>query len=142
MNAPINQTQQRDREMTDYLYQTLRMLPQDIGGIDAQIASLVNAKREAEQRMEDAELNAQLSGDVDGKNDTERKLKLKAAVSKDPAYRAAQKEVNNYQSEIELQQAEAGSKRREFQAAIALAELHAARINMMTKLQNTKDIAK
>lgn len=142
MNAPINQTQQRDREMTDYLYQTLRMLPQDIGGIDAQIASLVNAKREAEQRMEDAELNAQLSGDVDGKNDTERKLKLKAAVSKDPAYRAAQKEVNNYQSEIELQQAEAGSKRREFQAAIALAELHAARINMMTKLQNTKDITK
>ena len=137
-----NQTQQRDREVTDYLYNVLRTIPHELGGTDSMIASLVNAKREAEQRLEDAELNAQLSGDIDGKNDTERKLKLKAAINKDPNYKAAQKEVIAYQNEIELHQADATSKRREFQAAIALAELHAARIYLMTKIQTQKDIAK
>jgi len=136
------QAQQRDREVTEYLYNALRTIPQDLGGIDAQIASLANAKRDAEQRLEDAELNAQMSGDIDGKNETERKLKLKAAINKDPNYKTTQKEVMTYQNEIELQQAEATSKRREFQAAIALAELHAARINLMTKIQTSKDATK
>lgn len=144
MQQPTQQpnTQQRDREITDYLYTVLRVLPTDLGGIDSQIAALNNAKREAEQRLEDAEINAQLSGEVDGKNETERKLKLKAAINKDPAYKSAQKEVMQYISEIELQQAEATAKRREFQAAIALSELHAARINLMTKIQTAKDITK
>lgn len=136
------QTQQRDREVTEYLYTALRTIPHDLGGIDAQIASLANAKRDAEQRLEDAELNAQMSSDIDGKNETERKLKLKAAINKDHNYKTTQKEVMSYQNEIELQQAEATSKRREFQAAIALAELHAARINLMTKIQTSKDATK
>lgn len=143
MNAPINtNNQQRDREVTDYLYHALREIPAELGGTDSMIASLVNAKREAEQRMNDAELNAQLSSEVTGKNADERKLALKAIIGKDKDYQAALKEVTGYEAEIELHQAEASSKRREFQAAIALAELHAARINLMCKIQTTKETAK
>jgi hypothetical protein len=45
-----------------------------------------------------------------------------------------------YDNEIEMNEAEAKTKRREFQAALALAELHAARINAMYR--NTQQAPK
>ena len=137
--TPIQTTQDRDRELTDYLYRALRTIPQEIGGTEAMIAALTRDKKAAEQRLEDAELNAQMRAEVKGSNAEARKIEMKAAISKDPDYRAAQKEIAEYEGEIEIQQAEMNSKRREFQAAIALAELHAARINFMAKLQRAAD---
>ena len=138
--TPQQTTQQRDRDMTEYLYTALRSLPGEIGGNEAMEAALVNQKRAAEQRRDDAELNAQLSNEIGGKNADERKLNLKAIISKDPEYIAASQEVARYEAEIELQKAESTGKRREFQAAIALAELHAARINMIARVQIIKEI--
>lgn len=137
---PIQSTQDRDRELTEYLYQALRTIPQEVGGTEAMIASLTRDKKAAEQRLEDAELNAQMRTEVKGSNAEARKIEMKAAISKDPDYRAAQKEIAEYEGEIEIQQAEMNSKRREFQAAIALAELHAARINLMAKLQRAAEV--
>lgn len=137
--TPMQTTQDRDRELTDYLYRALRTIPQEIGGTEAMIASLTRDKKAAEQRLEDAELNAQMRTEIKGSNAEARKIEMKVAISKDPDYRAAQKEIAEYEGEIEIQQAEMNSKRREFQAAIALAELHAARINLMAKLQRAAD---
>lgn len=136
MQPQINTTtQQRDRDMTDYLYLTLRELPTTIGGIEAEAAALINSKREVQATLEDAELNATLNAPQEGKNAEARKLEVAAALNNDPNVKKLRKEVARYESELEMNEAEAKTKRREFQAAIALAELHAARINMMCHYQ-------
>lgn len=129
MQQPINPN--RDRDMTDYLYEMLRALPGIIGGLEAEQAAMVNLLREAKANLEDAELNATLQAPQDGKNAEARKLELAAALAKDENVKKFKKEVMRYESEIEMNEAETKSKRREFQAAVALAELHSARINAM-----------
>jgi hypothetical protein len=133
-------TQERDRDLTEYLYTVLRVLPIDVGGNEAQTAALVNSKREAAQRLEDVEINFQFGFEYKATNEPGRKAELKAALLKSPDYIAARKEVMNYENAIEIQQAESTGKRREFQAAIALAELHAARINMITRIQRAAEV--
>ena len=136
MLAPTQKsTQQRDRDMTEYLYEALRALPGAIGGVEAEAAALTNAKREAQRNLEDAELNATLNAPQEGKNAEARKLELAAALNNDQNVKKLHKEVMRYEAELEMNEAEAKSKRREFQAAIALSELHAARINLMCHYQ-------
>jgi len=131
--TPINPT--RDKDTTDYLYEILRGLPSVIGGIEAEQAAMVNLLREAKANLEDAELNATLTAPMEGKNAEARKLESQAALAKDETVKKFKKEVMRYEAEIEMNEAEAKSKRREFQAAIALAELHAARISAMYRNQ-------
>ena len=135
MQPPVNPN--RDKETTDWLYMILRELPAAIGGIEAEQAAMLNLKREAQSNLEDAELNATLNAPQDGKNAEARKLEAQAALLKDETIKKLRKEVMRYEAEIEMNEAEAKSKRREFQAAIALAELHAARINAMHRAQKT-----
>lgn len=132
--TPINPN--RDKDMTDYLYEVLRGLPAVIGGIEAEQAAMVNLLREAKANLEDAELNAKFNVQFPEKStvDAQKRL-IEMTVSKDETVRKYQKEVMRYEAEIEMNEAEAKSKRREFQAAIALAELHAARINAMYRNQ-------
>lgn len=130
MGQPTNNGT-RDKDTTDYLYEALRALPGIIGGIEAEAAALINAKREAESNLEDATLNATLNAPQDGRNAEARKLEAQAALAKDPTVKKYKQEVMRYEAELEMNEAEAKSKRREFQAALALAELHAARINAM-----------
>ncbi len=144
MQTPIPQlsTQDRDRLMTEYLYIQLRQIPYDIEALEVAGAHLSNAKREAEQTLEDAELNALLTNQNDGKNEAARKLIDRAALQKDPACQKARKDMLEIESELEQNEVTAKAKRREFQAAIALAELHAARINGMYRInaqQHSKD---
>jgi hypothetical protein len=134
--TPINPN--RDRDMTDYLYDALRMLPAIIGGIEAEQASMVNLKHEAEANLDDAELNATMqAASVVYKNADLMKVGVKSAVASDEAVRKFKKEVMRYEAEIEMNEAEAKSKRREFQAAVALAELHSARLNAMHRVSKT-----
>lgn len=137
MQTPLPQQtpQQRDLETTNYLYAALRALPNEIGAIEFDGAMLVNALRESKANLDDAELNATLQAPQDGKNSDARKLEVATAVSKDAAVQKYRKEVMRIEGEIETNEAEAKTKRREFQAAIALAELHAARINAMYRQQ-------
>ena len=137
MQQPTPPNPNRDKETTDWLYTVLRELPTAIGGIEAEQAAMLNLKREAQANLEDAELNATLNAPQDGKNAEARKLEAQAALLKDETVKKLRKEVMRYEAEIEMNEAEAKSKRREFQAAIALAELHAARINAMYRAQKT-----
>jgi len=125
----------RDKDMTDYLYDVLRGLPTVIGGVEAEQAAMVNLLREAKANLEDAELNATLTAPQEGKNAEARKLEAQAALAKDETVKKFKKEVMQIEAEIEMNEAEAKSKRHEFQAALALAELHAARINAMYRNQ-------
>lgn len=142
MTTQPTNTAQRDRDVTEYLYKALREIPIDLAGIEVYQANLANSKREADRRLEDAELNALLSAPQDGANEKAREMQRKKAISDSPEWKQARKEVMEIESEIENSEAEAKSKRREFQAAIALAELHAARINLMAKIQTQKDVTK
>lgn len=129
--------QRNDKEITDKIYLMLTELPSVIGGIEAEQAAMQNLKREALANLEDAELNATLNAPQEGKNAEARKLEAQAALAKDETVKKFKKEVMRYEAEIEMNEAEAKSKRREFQAAIALAELHAARINAMYRVNKT-----
>jgi hypothetical protein len=134
--TPINPN--RDRDMTDYLYTMLQGLPTVIGGIEAEQAALVNCKREAMANLEDAELNATLNVAMPEKSNADaRRLIVESTLAKDETVKKFKKEVRQYEAEIEMNEAEAKSKRREFQACVALAELHAARINAMNRVQKT-----
>lgn len=133
MQQPINPN--RDRDMTDYLYSALLRLPGEIGGIEAEAAALINVKRETVAALEDAELNTTLAAPPDGKNAEMRALQIKATLAHDETVKRLRGEVMKTEAELEMNEAEAKSKRREFQAAIALAELHAARINSMYRYQ-------
>ena len=136
MQGPINPN--RDRDMTDYLYLHLLELPGVIGGIEAEQAALVNCKREAEANLENAELNATLNAAMPEKSNADvRKLIVESTLAKDETVKKFKKEVMQYEAEIEMNEAEAKSKRREFQACVALAELHAARINAMHRVNKT-----
>lgn len=138
MQQPINNTaQQRDRELTDYLYSALRALPEAIGQIEFDGAMLNNALRESKANLDDAELNATLQAPQDGKNAEARKLELATALAKNDEVKKYRKEVLRIEGEIETNEAEAKMKRREFQAAVALAELHSARINAMYRNPKT-----
>jgi hypothetical protein len=136
-------TQQRDRELTDYLYSSLRELPNTIYQLESDAAVLVNTKREAAANLDDAELTIKIGVQFAEKMtvDAQKRL-IEAAVAKDETVKKYKKEVMQAENEIEMNEAEAKSKRREFQAAIALTELHAARINLMSKIQNVKDATK
>lgn len=125
----------RDRDMTEYLYDALKRLPGEIGGLEVEAAAMTNQMRIAKGNLEDAELNATLSAPQDGKNAEARKLELQAAIAKDTNVKTYKQEVMRYEAELEMNEAEAKTKRREFQAAMALAELHAARINSMYRFQ-------
>ena len=138
---PQHNTIQRDKEMTEYLYIALRGLPDEIGTIEFDGAMLANALRESKLNLEDAELNATLQAPQDGKNADARKLEVAAAVSKNEAVKKYRSEVMRIEGEIETNEAEAKTKRRQFQAAIALAELHAARINSMYRYQTLQQNA-
>lgn len=133
--TPINPN--RDKDMTDYLYDVLRGLPAVIGSIESEAAALLNCKREAQANLEDAELNATLNAPMDGKNAEARKIELAAHLAKDEMVKKLKKEVMRYEAELEMNEAEAKTKRREFQAAVALAELHSARINAMHRNPKT-----
>ena len=138
--------QQRDRDMTDYLYSALRQLPIDLTGAYTMIAVLQNAKREAVEKLEDAELTVLLSAPADGKNEATRELQRKQALRDSSDVKAARSDVDRYDAEIELQEAEIKGKQAEYRAALALAELHSARIAAMTtktpSLQKDEDKAK
>lgn len=139
MQQPVKQQSpsERDRETTDYLYLVLREMPSAIGGIEAEAAALINCKREAQAALEDAELTAMLNAPQDGKNAEARKLEQQAFVAQSEVVKKLRKEVMKYEAELEMNEAEAKCKRREFQAAVALAELHSARINAMYRVQKT-----
>lgn len=135
MQAPIQSTNERDQLMTAYLYQALRQLPYDIEGLEVIGVKLADDKRQVEVAIEDAELNALLNNPNEGKNEAARKLIDKTTLQKDVAYQKARKELIELEGEIETNEVNAKAKRREFQAALALAELHAARCNMIAKIQ-------
>ncbi len=141
MQQPISNTvQQRDRELTDYLYSALRELPDAIGGLEVEAAAIVNRKRDAQALLDDAKLNAELSFSTDKKLAADEMKRLaKIAVDNDPDVKKFKAEVVRYDNELEMNEAEAKTGRRRFQAAIALAELHAARINMMCHYQHNNN---
>lgn len=126
---------QRDVDTTNYLYDALRRLPGEIGGVESEAAALINVKRETATALEDAELNVTMFLAPDGKNKEARDLQIKAALAADENVKRLRKEVMKLEAELEMNDAEAKSKRREFQAALGLAELHAARINSMYRYQ-------
>jgi len=126
---------ERDKLMTEYLYHALRQLPYDIEALETAGVVLNDNRRAVELTLEDTELNALLSAFNEGKNEAARKLNDRVTLQKDVAYQQARKEIDELAGEIETNEVNAKAKRREFQAALALAELHAARINAIAKIQ-------
>jgi len=90
-----------------------------------------------QEALKDAMLNAQINAPMTGSNADKRKLEAAAAVDKSPEVKAAKQKVVEYETSVAGQEASLKHLGRRFNAALALAEFQAARINLAGRVQKT-----
>ena len=131
MDAPA---QLKDKEVNQLITTHLLTLPDEMFALEATLgimrATLSNTKRD----VEDAELEAQINAVVDGKNEGERKLQREKAVAASPTVKKERAKLHEIEAEIVQTEVDLKRLSRQFQSAVALAELQAARTNLMCKL--------
>lgn len=130
--------QLRDKEINQTITSQLLALPEEMYGLESTLGVMRQTLGNHRRDLEDAELEAQINAVLDGKNEEARKLQRAKAVSESPAVKAKRAELTEV--EFQIVQTEADLKRlaRQFQGAIALAELQAARTYLMSKLTHTE----
>jgi hypothetical protein len=121
-----------DRELHSYIITTLRATPEELSGVDALIVAQRTRLKTAQAVAENAELDAKINAVVTGKNAEERKLLAEQAVAASPAVKAARDEIISVEQSITEFEIDQKKLSRQFQAAMALAELQAARTNLMS----------
>src|SRR3990167_3821972 len=97
------------------------------------IATLRTDLSNAKAALKDAELNAQVNAEIDGKNAEARKLQMENAVRNSPEVIAASVHASQAESAVALAELDAKSLGRQWRGALALAELQAAKINWMAR---------
>lgn len=129
-----------DKEIAEFIFGDLFILPTRINEADTKLVNLRNSLRLAQNALEQAELDAVVNAVVDGKNAELRKLQQQQAVANDPATKTATAKVIELQNEIAANEVDSKTLARRFQAALALAELQAARLNLLAKYNSRKEI--
>ena len=124
-----------DKELNERLTTDLLSLPNQIGAIESDLAELRTELRQAKTACEDAEQAALINAVIDGKNETTRKQQSEAAISKSQEVRGARQTVVGLEADIAGKEVQAKSLARQWQSAMALTELQAARINLMARYQ-------
>lgn len=126
-----------DRELNQQIIDDLMLIPDELRQAEIIVGQARRALSEQKTILEDAQFDAEINAVIDGKNAEERKRQVKQAIAESDAVKLAQNEL--YAQESELIELEANVKAiaRKFQASMALAELQAARLNLMAKYQKT-----
>lgn len=126
-----------DRELNQQIIDDLMLIPDELRQAEIIVGQARRALSEQKTILEDAQFDAEINATIDGKNAEERKRQVKQAIAESDAVKLAQNEL--YAQESELIELEANVKAiaRKFQASMALAELQAARLNLMAKYQKT-----
>lgn len=120
-----------DKTITQAATADLLALPDQLRSAETTVANLTIDLRQAKSEAASAELDAQINAAPDGKNAEARKLQLEAAVNASPAVAAARDRVALLEAELATAEVEQTALARKYRAALALAELQAAKITFM-----------
>lgn len=135
-NAP---PQISDKELSARITSDLLQVPDELRQAEATSAKLANELGQWKAALKDAETDA-LINCAPGKNDDERKKNLAAAIAGSAAVKTARAKIGELEVAIAAAEVDKSYLRHRWQASIALAELQAARLNMMCKLQTAHNL--
>jgi hypothetical protein len=127
-----------DKELAARIVSDLLQTPDELRQMESLHVSLRSDLGVARAALEDAKLNASINAVCDGKNEAERKVQRDAAISKDGAVRALMGKVAELETALAAGDVDAKGLSRRFQAAVALAELQSARLNMLSTAAKQK----
>lgn len=124
-----------DKELNEKITGDLFAIPENLRQAEINTGEARLVLKELKSDLADAELNVSFSYTPDGSNAEIRKVQMAKAMADSPEVKAANAAI--YAQEMKLITLEAGEKAqyRQFNAAGSLAELQAARLNLMTKLK-------
>lgn len=125
----------RDKEITDYAATELMTLPKLLRQAETLVFDLNLSARETKRLLGEAETDAQINATVTGKNAESRKLELEAAVNNDPSVEAIHATLSNVEQQYALAEADYNDLGRRWKAAVALAELQAAKIRWLATFE-------
>ena len=119
-----------------YIIESLEAMPEIYATAERELAAARTSINEAKDMLSDAELEAELSAVIDGKNAEERKLQKQEAIASSPTVQAAKKNLYTCEARILEKEAEVKEYSIKFRAVIAFAELQTARMNFFSKINN------
>lgn len=122
------------KEQNNRIMESLEALPEIYAGAERLLAETRANLNVAKDAVSDAELEAELSAVIDGKNAEERKRQKLEALSNHPGVKMAKQNLYAIEAQILEKEAEVKEYSLKFRAAIALAELQTARMNFFSKV--------
>jgi hypothetical protein len=130
-----------DKELFSILASRLLTLPDEIRRTEAGQVKLGNDLATWKVSLKDAETDCAINA-PGGKNDDERKKALASALSASPAVKQARSRILELECAVAAQDVDVDALKRQWQASIALAELQAARLNALAKIQTAETMKK
>lgn len=134
--APLSEKELAARIISDLL-----QIPDELQKAEATQARLQVELSTWKANAKDAETDAMINA-PGGKNDDERKKNAAQAIMASPAVKQARNKVGELEAAISAAEVDTSYMRHRWQGAIALAELQAARLNAMSKIQTATTLAK
>ena len=129
-----------DKELFARIVGDLIRLPDELHNLESFLATLRTTLGQQRAGLETARLDAMINAVVDGKNAEARKLQQEQAVAASPNVKLAEQAVNETESAVANAEVDAKRLARQFQAALALAELQSARLNAMSTYRKSRDV--
>jgi len=127
-----------DKELTERIFSDLETLPAQIRDLELDLLDLRTNLGVSRINLEDAELDTKINAVIDGKNETVRKQQVEIAIASSPTVKEARNKVFATENELAAKEIEVKTLAKRWQGAMAMAELQAARINLMAKYQSPK----
>ena len=124
-----------EKELNQKIVDSLLIIPGELREAEILLGNARLKFSEMKTLLSDAEFEAELSAVIDGKNAEERKRQLKQAITESPAVQLVQNELMAQEADIIALEANVKAEARTFRANLALAELQAARLNLMARYE-------
>ena len=122
-----------DKELNLRIVENLLIIPDELREAEIILGNAKLKENELKAQLSDAEFDAEINAIIDGKNAEERKRQLKQAISESSVVQLVANELMAQEAEIITIEANVKAISRNFRANLALAELQAARLNLMAK---------
>jgi hypothetical protein len=132
----MNEIHMTDKELTERIFADLIRLPAEIRAVELDIVDLRSTLNAAKNDLENAELDARINAVIDGKNETARKQQADIAITNSSAVRNARTKIAATENELAAREVETKTLSKQWQGAMAMAELQAARLNLTAKYQS------
>jgi len=124
-----------EKEFNQKIMDNLLIIPAELREAEILLGQANQKYNELKARLSDAEFEAELSAVIDGKNAEMRKRQLRQAITESPTVQLVKNEMMAQEVDIITLEASVKAEARAFRANLALAELQAARLNLMARYE-------